>query len=37
VAGTASSMGRDYQLTSNDKSRLFEACGRIQLVEGFYL
>lgn len=37
VAGMASSMGRGYQPTPTDKDRLFNACGRIQLVEGLYL
>jgi hypothetical protein len=37
VAGMASSMGRGYQPTPTDKDRLFNACGRIQLVEGMYL
>lgn len=36
VAGTASSVGCGYQLTANDKHRLLEACGRIQLIEAFY-
>jgi len=37
VAGIASSMALGYLLTDNDKDRLLDACGRIQLVEGFYL
>jgi hypothetical protein len=37
VAGVASSMGKGYQLTQQDRHRLQKACGRIQLVESYYL
>lgn len=37
VAGTASSMGNGYQLTENDKQRLFIASGRIQQIHGTFL
>ncbi|HBK43596.1 MULTISPECIES: hypothetical protein [unclassified Polynucleobacter] len=37
VAGFASSMGHNYRLTQSDQKRLLEACGRIQMIEGFYL
>jgi hypothetical protein len=37
VAGVASSLGQGYQLTENDRKRLFEASARIQKIHGAFL